>query len=354
MGVGTLRGIRIEHALVGDVAALMGHPPRASIRRYAASAVYLLLGGCGADTDTADPTPPKGLIHVAHTTTGDYVDLDASGTAVRADGNILSINGWTARYASTADALCDGRARSTGFYGPLCSISDGVVSGPEDTGYTFDWTLFEGANRVAVSALTSDQILDIACATGPSVTPCQGDTSPLMDEADFLASLPTALDIRFEFLIVKVLEDDGSLVSYSNRSSHRDPPIPDAAGMAGWEMVLDDAGTLWTSGQPVWLGDDLPKLRVVAADETVIAFDDGSTWFDVDFDTDAAERDRYSVSQRRPGVRFPAAPTRLYGNADVGAALVDADLWVWASESFASFVAWDSFTPDADQFLGWE
>ena len=353
MGVGTLRGIRIEHALVGDVAALMGHPPRASIRRYAASGVYLLLGGCGADTDTADSAPPIGLLHVAKTTTGDYMDIEA-GFALRENGEIVDASGETSRYASVGEVLCTGRTLASGYSGgPPCTIADGVVSAPDEAGHYFDWARFAGATRVGV--ISFDARNDFACATGPAVSPCQGDTSALVDEAAFLASLPSAMDIKVELLyFVVVLEADGSLAYYSPEIATRDPPVPDAAGLGGQELVLDNAGGLWRDGMPVWLGESAPGRQVAAANEFVIAFDDGTTWFQYEIAPILGEAGRLQVVNPRAGVQFPIAPVALEGYRDFGTALVDGDLWVWAVDGYEAWIDWDRFEPQEPQVLGWE
>jgi len=320
---------------------------------------FAALCACDGDTDTQEATASKGAYHVGRTNTGDYVDLGVF-HALRSNGVLTSIGGsgvTEEAYATSGERLCHvAWLTNPRIDAPACTISGGVVSGQDPPQHAFDFDRFAVATRVSLFSTWSGSVVNVACAIGPTATPCQGDTSSFVDEASMLAALPTAIDLHGGYGDITVLEAGGSLIVYATDSTSRSSPIPDAVRLFGDEFVLDRAGGLWNYGGPVWLGDDPPAsgITAVSSGASVIAFDDGSTWFDTSLAYMWGDGDRLGVETHRPGIRLPGAVVEIIGDASLGAALVDGDFWVWADEGHTDFLDWDFFSPEPNQVLGWE
>lgn len=134
----------------------------------------------------------------------------------------------------------------------------------------------------------------------------------MAEDEEFLAALPTALDIATGFFKLNfwVLRDDGSVSVHGyGGATHYDVV---GVRLLGSGLVLDAEGGLWE-------GEWLRATGTAAASRDMVAFTDGTT--------------RYDPKPYAPGPTFAAAPTHIWGNwvQRVGVALVDGDMWAWST-----------------------
>lgn len=260
--------------------------------------------------DSGDMTTDLTYV-VAHTTTGDYVDLHRRWW-LRADGTFGAWGGESGTYASVAERFCSAHL---GYQdAPVCTIHEGLVSAPDGPRPEL-----EGAQAVAVAGLSPNSwgaTHEVTCAAGPLAgSSCVGDLpDDLVENGELLAVLPTALDVVVEDtgIALFVLDGEGGVSTCSGFGCEQWGD--EAVRLFTGGLALDGSGSLWS--QFGWVADD-----VSAASGGCVAQRDGHTEFGR---PDPGEFDIYD------GPRLPGAATQIGCLPQRGQAIVDGDLWLWS------------------------